>query len=121
VIINVSAVVFAVRALPEVFPREAKACQGQTSVIKCHYIEHSPLPVDEVVSWYSESNGILAQEGTLLEGIDKNKYAVADNGTWTILTIYNVTFNDAGLYACRTVNGNRPTSRLLVGNCQTFY
>ena len=114
---------FTVQALPDVMPKAIKACEGQTAIFKCHYVDHPPLPEDEVVSWYAHNkvwHGVLAQEGALLEGIDVKKYAVADNGTWFIVIIHDITFNDTGQYACRTVNGNHQISRLLVGNSQTI-
>jgi len=62
-------------------------------------------------------SGLLSYRGKPLIGLEKDKYGVADNGTWTALSVRRVSSNDTGNYTCRLVMtpGSFATGRVVVG------
>jgi len=87
-------------AVPKTFPPSVEACYGENVTLFCHY---NDLPSQAKIAWYyynAVSRKFLSHRGKLLIGLDNEKYDVADNGTWTWISVHYVSFTDAGNYTC---------------------
>jgi len=90
--------VFQVDASPEVIPQITKTCEGEPVEIVCRYSLK-----DGIASWFSRTvtGWIITYNGSLLDGLDRNKYGVDGNASCLILKIYNASIADNGYFTCR--------------------
>jgi len=117
------AVVFAVQALPDVFPETTDACEGESVILTCCYTHGRTIPEDEHVSWFCQNlvmNDVCSNRGKPVRGVS-SRYDISDNGTHTNLTIRNIGYNDTGKYTCRMLYQNYSTGQVVVGNSQSLF